>query len=375
MIVLINLFKIFMNFIYFFIKLFPTKNKITMISRESNSEVLDFRLLREEIERRNDFQVVVLCKKLEGNFFNKIGYLFHMFKQMYHIATSKIVVLDTYCICISILKHKKSLKVVQIWHSMGTMKKFGYSAMGLEEGRSEKVSNLMNMHKNYDYIFASSEAYKDHLAKGFNYDEKYIYTFPLPRYDLLISKEYDKECKKKIYSKYKRLKKKENILYCPTFRKNNNSLENALKELIDAVDYSKYNLIIKLHPLDETYIDIDNDSVIFDTTFSTSDMLCVSDYVISDYSCVIYEAAVKNIPIHFYNYDYDEYETRRGLAIDYYKELPGVISSSPREIINGIKYTEKDMEKLVKFSNKYVKPTKSATGDIVEFLYNIAYNK
>ena len=375
MIVLINLFKIFMNFIYFFIKLFPTKNKITMISRESNSEVLDFRLLREEIERRNDFQVVVLCKKLEGNFFNKIGYLFHMFKQMYHIATSKIVVLDTYCICISILKHKKSLKVVQIWHSMGTMKKFGYSAMGLEEGRSEKVSNLMNMHKNYDYIFASSEAYKDHLAKGFNYDEKYIYTFPLPRYDLLISKEYDKECKKKIYSKYKRLKKKENILYCPTFRKNNNSLENALKELIDAVDYSKYNLIIKLHPLDETYIDIDNDSVIFDTTFSTSDMLCVSDYVISDYSCVIYEASVKNIPIHFYNYDYDEYETRRGLAIDYYKELPGVISSSPREIINGIKYTEKDMEKLVKFSNKYVKPTKSATGDIVEFLYNIAYNK
>ena len=372
--VLIGLFKIIMNIFYFFIKLFPTKNKITMISRESNNEVLDFKLLREEIERRGDFKVVVLCKKLEGNIFNKIGYIFHMFRQMYHIATSKIVVLDTYCICISILKHKKSLKVIQIWHSMGTMKKFGYSAIGLEEGRSEKVSNLMNMHRNYDYIFASSEAYKDHLAKGFNYDKKYIYTFPLPRYDLLVSKEYDRDCKKKIYSKYKILKKKKNILYCPTFRKNNNSLEKALKELIEEVDYSKYNLIIKLHPLDETYIDIDNDSVIFDKTFSTSDMLCVSDYVISDYSCVIYEAAVKNIPIHFYNYDYDDYETKRGLAIDYYKELPGVISSSPRKIIAGIEYNEKEKEKLVKFSNKYVRPTKGATSDIVDFFYEIVYN-
>ena len=96
--ILIRLFKIIMNIIYFFIKLFPTKNKITMISRESNKEIIDFKLLREEIEKRNDFKVVVLCKKLEGNIFNKIGYFFHMFRQMYHIATSKVVILDTYCI-------------------------------------------------------------------------------------------------------------------------------------------------------------------------------------------------------------------------------------------------------------------------------------
>ncbi len=369
--ILISLFKIIMNIIYFFIKLFPTKDKITMISRESNNEVLDFKLLREELEKRNDYKVVVLCKKLEGNIFNKIGYLFHMFRQMYHIATSKVVILDTYCICISVLKHKKNLKVIQIWHSMGTMKKFGYSAMGLDEGRSEKISRLMNMHKNYDYIFASSEAYKDHLAKGFNYDEKFIYTFPLPRYDLLIDKAYDSECKKKIYNKYTILKKKKNILYCPTFRKNNNSLESAIRNLIKVVDYSKYNLIIKLHPLDETKVDIDNDSIIVDKSFSTSEMLCVSNYVISDYSCVIYEAAVKNIPIHFYNYDYDEYDLKRGLAIDYYKELPGVISSNPKDIIDGIEYSEKEMKDLVKFSNKYVRPTKNATGDIVDFIYKI----
>ena len=47
-------------------KLLPTKNKITMISRQSNDIVLDFKLIKEEIEKHNKYKVVVLCKKLEG---------------------------------------------------------------------------------------------------------------------------------------------------------------------------------------------------------------------------------------------------------------------------------------------------------------------
>ena len=161
-----------------------------MISRQSDSESMDFRLLREEIEKRNDgYKVVVLCHKLEGGInstiMNKIKYVFHMFRQMYEIATSKVVVLDSYCMVISILKHKKKLKVIQMWHSMGTMKKFGYAVLGLNEGSNAKVAHAMKMHKNYDYIFASGDAYKDHLASGFNYPADKILTYPLPKYDLL----------------------------------------------------------------------------------------------------------------------------------------------------------------------------------------------
>ena len=36
-------------------------------------------------------------------------------------------------------------------------------------------------------------------------------------------------------------------------------------------------------------------------------MLFVADYVISDYSCIVYEAAVRDIPLYFYNYDMEEY--------------------------------------------------------------------
>ena len=36
-------------------------------------------------------------------------------------------------------------------------------------------------------------------------------------------------------------------------------------------------------------------------------MLYISDIVISDYSCIIYEAALLNIPLYFYTYDYEKY--------------------------------------------------------------------
>lgn len=366
----------FINIIYFFIKFFSTKNKITLISRQSDKETMDFKLIKEEVQRRNtDTKVVVLCHKLEGGINStlktKLKYIIHMFKQMYHIATSKVVILDSYCMVISILKHKKKLKIIQMWHSMGTMKKFGYAVLDFEEGSKKNIAYAMNMHKNYDYIFASADAYKDHLAMGFNYTIDNMLTYPLPRYDLLKSKEYNKKCKDKILKVYPALKRKKNIIYCPTFRKYECGFDQSLEKLIECIDFNKYNLILKLHPLSTKKINKKYEGVLIDNNFSTFDMLSIADYVISDYSCIIYEAAVKNIALYFYNFDYDTYLDKRGLAIDYYKELPGVISKNPKDIIRDIERGNYDYSKLKKFSDKYVEPSKGATKNIVDFVFKI----
>lgn len=366
-----------LNIIYFFIKLFSTRNKITMISRQSSKETMDFRLIREEIEKRDkNVKIVILCRELDGGInstiLNKIKYGFHMITQMYHIATSKVVILDSYCIVISILKHKKKLKVIQIWHSMGTMKKFGYTVLGLKEGSSAKIAYTMKMHNNYDYIFASNEAYKEHLASGFNCDINKILTYPLPRYDLLKDNKWQNRHRKEIEEYYPILRKKKNIIYCPTFRKDESDFQDALNKLVNAIDTKKYNLIVKLHPLSKVILNNDNDdSIIVDRNFPTFDMLSVADYVISDYSCVIYEAAIKDIPLYFYNFDIDLYDNVRGLAIDYYKELPGIISKDPKDIIKDIEKDNYDLVRLKKFTDKYVKTTKGATKDIVDFIFKI----
>ncbi|MFR3386223.1 MAG: CDP-glycerol glycerophosphotransferase family protein [Lachnospiraceae bacterium] len=72
-------------------------------------------------------------------------------------ATSKVVILDGYCILASVLNHKKDLRIVQMWHAMGALKKFGYAALGNEEGKNPEISKILQMHRNYDYVICSSE--------------------------------------------------------------------------------------------------------------------------------------------------------------------------------------------------------------------------
>ena len=380
------------RFVYSFFKLLPTRNKITMISRQSNEITLDFKLVKDEIEKQNNLieeeikkvnqklseaenckkklKVVVLCHKLEGGvnakLSEKIKYGFHMLSQMYNIATSKVVLLDSYCILISILNHKKSLKVIQMWHSMGTMKKFGYQILDKEEGSKKEIANIMHMHKNYDYVFASSLSYAQELADGFGCGVEKIRIFSLPRVDLLTSKEYKQKITKTIEEKYPEIAHKKNILYCPTFRKNESILEKEIYKMIDEIDFEKYNLIIKLHPLSK--IEINNNNVIFDKVFSSMDMLFAADYVISDYSCIIYEAAVLKIPLFFFAFDLHEYLNNRGLTLDYKKELPGIVSNNAKEIIEAINKNNYELDLVEKFREKYVTNTENCTKKIVEFI-------
>ena len=98
------------NFVYLFFRLLPVKKKVTVISRQSNLPTLDLEMLAERLEQEH-VQTVVLAKKLEKSLSGAVSYFMHMFVQMYHIATSEVVVLDSYCILACVLKHRKSLKM------------------------------------------------------------------------------------------------------------------------------------------------------------------------------------------------------------------------------------------------------------------------
>lgn len=373
MIVLIKIFKFILNIIYSIFKLFKTRNRITFISRQSNNINIDFVLLGKEINKEMpEYDLVYLCKTLDSGLLNKIKYVFHMFKQMYFIATSKVVILDSYCIVISNCKHKKSLTVIQMWHAMGAFKKFGLSVVNNSNERvkhidNKKLASVMNMHNNYDYIFASSEYCIKFFSEAFGQDKSKFRVYPLPRLDLMIDKNNIKRIETKIYSKYHKLKNnKKNILYCPTFRDTDYDYK-YIKKFIDNFNYKKYNLIVKLHPLTK-YI-FDNKEAIFDKSFSTYEMALVSDKVISDYSAVIYEIAAINKPMIFYAYDKKEYVNDRDFYLNYDKEMPGKICVSLEELYKEIDNQDYDMNKVIEFRKKFIKEfEKSYTCDIIEFV-------
>ena len=361
-----------LNIIYSVMKLLPQKRKITFISRQSSRPSLDITMLDRKLrELHSDYETVILCRTLDPGILNKISYAFHMLKQMYHIATSEAVILDSYCIAVSILNHRKKLLVIQMWHSIGTMKKFGYSILDKPEGSSSRIAHLMKMHRNYDYILAAGDGYRDHLAEGFSYPPEKIITLPLPRVEVLKDKEYARRKKEEILGVYPGLKDRKNIVYVPTFRKvNDDEFLHALKALCDSVDYSKYNLIIKAHPLTDLS-GFDGGKAVRDTRFSSFDMLFISDIIISDYSCIMYEAAVLGKPIYLYAYDFDEYMSTREIYIDYKKEIPSPVCSTAAELMEAVREDSYDYDALDAFLKKYVyMGSRHETEDIISFVFD-----
>lgn len=341
------LFKFNLKIVYFFLKLLPTKkNKILFLSRQSNNPSIDFILLNRELKKRN-FKTVIICKKIENGFLNYLKYYFCLYRQMYHLATSKVCIIDSYCIPICILKHKKTLKVIQIWHAMAAIKQFGYQTLTKKDGRGEKIAKVMQMHNNYDFILSGSLAMIEPFSKAFNAPlEKFIVN-GLPRIDYLINNQ--KILKNKIRDTYPSLKKKKNILYVPTFRKGRNI---ELNQLIKKIDYKKYNLIIKVHP--STKISLNDEKVLKCSKYSSLELLTIADYVITDYSAISLEAASLNIPIFLYLYDYDEYKKDNGLNIDLFKEFGKYADKNIDNIIKIINKEKYDLKVVYKFKEKYL---------------------
>ncbi len=356
-----------LNTIYFFVKICPTKNKVVMLSRQSNKPNVDFLLIQKEILRRtNNVEVKVLCKVLKKNLLDRIDYSFYILKCMYHIATAKVCILDGYSIPISILKHKKNLEVIQIWHASGAIKKFGYQSLDKKEGRGTGIARIMNMHKNYSHVMAPSSITAKFYEEAFGVKSDKIFINGLPRLDYIISEELGKEKLDEFYKQYPNYKDKKTILYVPTFRKNTDN-EIGIKKLIKHIDYEKYNLIIKLHPLDKSK---DINEYIVDKKYNTFDLLKIADYIITDYSAIAFEAILLNKPLYFYVYDINEYQEARGLNIDLFKEMNNSTSINIKEIIKTIENNKYDYEELEVFKNKYIENLDTNnTKRLVEFVF------
>lgn len=366
--------------IYFFIKLFTKQKKqVYLLSRQFNSPSINYQIIIDELKKDN-IPYKVKCKKISSsindsmrtqghysNTFNLIkkvfsnlkstlSYYFSLYDQMVSIASSKVIIVDGYNLPVSLLKHKKGTKVIQMWHALGAIKKFGYQSIGKVDGINPTVARILKMHANYDYVISGSEGMNKYFAEAFNVPIEKVLAIGTPSIEFLKKK--DNKIAKKIKEKYPALKNKINVLYSPTFR---NEKNYNYEELINNTDFTKVNLIITNHfkveerATDPRVININSNE------FQTFDILKIVDYVITDYSALMIDAAVINKKILLYVYDYDEYKKNNGVNLDLLNDFPTIAYQDAKKLMNVINKNKYDIKAYHEFQKKYTPHIKTTS--------------
>lgn len=342
--------------IYLPFHMLQVKNRITFISRQDDKPSIDIKLLVDYIsDHHPDIQCRILAKRLEGT--GKVSYAFHMLSQMRALSTSRVVVLDGYCIVASALKHKKDTAIIQMWHALTAIKKFGYQILDKPSGRRSDVAKIMCMHRNYDYVLAASRETGKLFCQAFHAPEDCLRFFALPRVDEIIKE--DHAFRAAVRREYDIPDEKEIVLYVPTFRKGRQIDAHKLAEMVSV---EGHRLIVKLHPV------FDDGYYAADRKYSSYQWMKVCDRVITDYSALGLEAILTGKPVYYYVHDIDAYQKEVGLNINPEIEMPSASARTIEELqdLLGKEYNYKE---AARFREKYFSvPCGNCTETLAEFL-------
>jgi Putative glycosyl/glycerophosphate transferases involved in teichoic acid biosynthesis TagF/TagB/EpsJ/RodC len=323
-----------MRFIYFFMKLFtPVRDRAVFLSRQSDSPSENFLLLRDELQRVSPSTQCEFYCRLGLKSEMGLSYALLMLRQMKALAGAKYCFTESYCIPISVLRHKKHLRVVQIWHSMVAIKKFGWQTVDMPEGTSSDIARVMAMHKGYDFVAVGSEYMRPFFAEAMNTPIEKILPVGAPVADrILASAGRREELRERFFTEYPAERGKKIAVYLPTMRRD---YPIDCGGMTDSFDREKTVLMVKLHPLDR-HTEIDSAKAVLDHTFTTEEAVILADAVISDYSGAAAEAALLGRPVYFFVPDVLRYSEECGLNVNPPEVFPDVSFTEPEELVDAV---------------------------------------
>ena len=120
----------------------------------------------------------------------------------------------------------------------------------------------------------------------------------------------------------------------------------------------EYVIIMKLHPFikESLYISEENKNFILDLSSEreVNDLLFIADIMITDYSSICFEYSLLNKPMIFFTYDLEEYIEKRDFYYPFESFVPGPIVRTTEEIIDTIKNSNFDLNKVENFREKFL---------------------
>lgn len=344
--------KIFAGMFHFFRHFKRKENKVTLIEKLDTGGCGSLFSIKEECENRGlplTFHVIN-HKDYEVSLSN-LPRLFWLFTvKAYHLATSSYIFLNDNFMPLAYMNMDPETTVVQLWHGMGSFKKFA----GSSETDPKVLNTLFQANQRVTHILASAEGIRKNYAEAFLVPEEKVLSIGCPQADYYFAPHDIKRWRKNFDKRFPKARGKKLILYAPTFRDDPKRDE----ELLSHFDFERfqrelgenYCLMVRLHP--QIHGGRVPDSVINMTGYpNVRQLLLLTDILIADYSSIAVEYALLGRPIYLYAFDKEWYLNHdRGFYFDYELSAPGPILSSMEELIRALKDETWEKDKVLSFA-------------------------
>lgn len=344
----------------------PVEDKVIFMENGGSPSPTGYHLSK-EIKKQGKYKVVY--KGLHVRAVSDAEYYYNALGYVRELATAKAVFLSTANDILSQFDLRPETKVIQLWHGVGMFKKVGYSTVDNQNfGKSAKDREEYNQYRNYTHVTVAGEEQIWTFEDAFRIPkETGIYRpIGIARTDVFFWPEYYTEQMNKLYEAYPQIKGKKLILYAPTFRgavaKAKAPDQLDICAMAEALS-EEYVLLIKHHGLCKERPPIPEDLknvFAFDMNsvkvLSIEGLLAITDILITDYSSVGFEFAIREKPIVFFAYDIEDYIDKRGMYYDYEDITPGPVCRTTGEINDFILNLDErfDLQAVKDFRQKYV---------------------
>jgi CDP-glycerol glycerophosphotransferase (TagB/SpsB family) len=380
--IVIGLYLILFKIQFNFFKLLPIKEKVTFVGSYGQNSIDVYKeMARQQIK----YDVVFLCKP--GSDITKDQYgnvkvlafetinIVDMIRSIFHLATSKYVIVDNYFGFLAVTNFKEEVQCIQLWHAVGAVKQFGLKDKSVPFRTKKTQQRFTRVYEKFHKVVVGSDAMANVFQEAFNIPMGSFLRTGIPRTDLFFDKLKQNEVINNLLIKNPNWSEKKVILYAPTFR--DNQLDHfQLKmdfELMQRALGDEYILLLKLHPALRNHTNYKNlfSDFVYDCSSyrNVNELLLITDVLITDYSSIPYEYALLNRPMIFFAYDLEEYQEQRGLWEDYKDSVPGPITNNTQNIVDIIKEDNFDLEQIRRFSRKWNQYSRGdSSRNLVEYL-------
>ena len=239
-----------------------------------------------------------------------------------YLKQAQVILVDNYYPELSVLPKEAGKKVIQLWHAIGAIKKFGWEDAANYERSQMDQRRFQKVYDTFTDIVVGSEAMGQVFQNSYHVSSEVIRHWGIPKTDLLKQQSMGAGSEKI-------------ILYAPTYRESATAMLQVIQAALEAfAAFPNRHFQLKLHPtFNNKELKLPENVTL--TALPLDQLFGKTDLFITDYSASVFEFMMNrtNGKIIFFIPDVEQYKQRPGIHETFIETAPGPIAGSTQALL------------------------------------------